>query len=153
MWPRGVWQLDVSGRAQPKTAAPPQSQNPSCAPAVACCGDKLLLGACGEERKKGDFELCVERAGFLLWGIQRLSAEMGYRTSVGRKQPTEPSRVQFLWGGNPPVPLGDWTSSDARDSSSCLKRTEAFHYPLVCRKGSVCLATVSTRIQRPLRSF
>lgn len=153
MWPGRVRVRVFSGQGQPKTAAPPQSQNPSCAPAVACCGDKLLLGACGEEReRRGDFELLCGKSRVPAVGHSEAECwEMGYRT-VGRKQPALGLEDQFLWGRSPPVPLGDWTSSDSlwlilvpgKDRSLSLSS---------CENGSVCLATVSTRIQRPTGAF
>lgn len=58
----------------------------------------MLLGARGEERKKGDFELLCEKSRVPAVGHSETECwEMGYRT-VGRKQPPEPSRDQFPSG-------------------------------------------------------
>ena len=138
-----------------KTAAPPQSQNPSCTPAVACCGDKLLLGPCGEERKKGDFELLCGKSRVPAVGHSETECwEMGDRT-VGRKQPPEPSRDQFPSGEElhlSPEETG-LPQTPSVTHPRAWKGQKPFIILLFVENGSVCLATVSTRIQRPTGAF
>lgn len=115
----------------------------------------MLLGPCGEARKKGDFELLCEKSRVPAVGRSETESwEMGYRT-VGREPPAEPGRDQ--------LPSGEELHLSPEETG--LPQTLSVTHPhawkgqtpfiilLFVENGSVCLATVSTRIQRPTEAF
>lgn len=109
----------------------------------------------GKRERNGILNFCVERAGFLPWGTLRLSA--------GRWD------IE-LWAENRrlnqqgPVPFGGGELHLSPQETG-LPQTLSVTHPhawkgqkpfiilLFVENGSVCLATVSSRIQRPTEAF
>lgn len=122
---------------------------------MSCCGDKSLLGPCGEAKKKWDFELLCGKSRVPAVGHSETECwEMGYRT-VGREPLTEPAGTSSLRGRNstcPPEETG-LPQTLSVTHPHAWKGQKPFIILLFVENGSVCLAIESTRIQRPTEAF